>query len=124
MVSIPKESDKQFHALVNARNQADSMIHGTEKSMKEMGDKIDAAEKSSIEAVIAELKELMKQDNKDAIEAKTKELTDLSGKLAERLYANQGQEAASGPAGASAEQPKDNVVDAEFEEVRDEDRKN
>lgn len=119
-----KESDKQFHELVNARNQADSMIHGTEKSMKEMGDKIDGAEKSSIEAVIAELKELMKQDNKDAIEAKTKELTDLSGKLAERLYANQGQEAASGPAGASAEQPKDNVVDAEFEEVRDEDRKN
>ena len=125
-----KETDKQFQALVNARNQADSMIHASEKTIKDLGEKVDSAEKSAIEAVIADLKELLKQDNKDAIEAKTKELTELSGKLAERLYANQsqdqqgqqGQQAHADDASASA--AKDNVVDAEFEEVRDEDRKN
>ncbi len=124
-----KETDKQFQALVNARNQADSMIHASEKTIKDLGDKVDAAEKSAIETVIADLKELLKQDNKDAIEAKTKELTELSGKLAERLYANQSQaqqdhQSPDQAQDASANAAKDNVVDAEFEEVRDEDRKN
>ncbi|OGO95205.1 MAG: molecular chaperone DnaK [Coxiella sp. RIFCSPHIGHO2_12_FULL_42_15] len=129
-----KEVDKQFHELVGVRNQADSMIHATEKSIKELGDQVSADEKGKIEKIITELKDIMKQDNKDAIESKTKELTDLSGKLAERLYAQKGGQA-DGANGASATSSsdagqgqkgsggKENVVDAEFEEVRDDDKK-
>jgi len=125
-----KEADKKFHALVDARNQADTMIHATEKTLKELGDQASADEKSGIEKVSNELKELMKSDDKDAIEAKTKELTDLSSKLAERLYAKKGAEGAGpsagpdGAAGGASEEPKkDNVVDAEFEEVKDDKKK-
>ena len=113
--------DKKFHELVTVRNQADTMIHATRKSMEELGDKLEASEKEGIEKAIAELEEAMKGDDKDAIEAKTKALTDASGKMAEKLYAQSqqegaaasGAEAASGAAAGGAE----DVVDAEFEEV-------
>lgn len=124
-----KDADKLFHALVGARNQADAMIHATEKSMKELGDQVSADEKDSIDKIIMELKDIMKKDDKDAIESKTKELTDLSGKLAERLYAKKGangagaEEAGASSAQGSASAGKDNVVDAEFEEVKDDDKK-
>ena len=120
-----KADDQKFHELVSARNQADNMLHATRKSMEELGDKLEADEKSKIEAAIAALDEAMKGDDKDAIEAKTKELADASGKMAERLYAEKGEaagaEEAAGEAGAgaSAGGGKDDVVDAEFEEVKD-----
>ncbi len=122
------EEDKKFHELVNARNTADSLIHATEKSLKDLGDKVDASEKSAIESAIADLKEAVKGDDKDAIEAKTQKLAEVSGKLAEKAYAQEGGAAAgaaggAGAAGAaggaSAEAADDDVVDAEFEEVDD-----
>ncbi|MFA5626725.1 MAG: molecular chaperone DnaK [Thiohalomonadaceae bacterium] len=117
------DEDKKFHELVTARNQADNMIHATRKSMTELGDKLEAGEKEHIESAIKELEEVMKGDDKDAIEAKTQALTTASGKMAERLYAEQQGAAAGGDAGAGGEQPAgdgaDDVVDAEFEEVDD-----
>jgi molecular chaperone DnaK len=120
--------DRKFHDLVTARNLADNMIHAVTKSMKDAGDKVSADEKETIERAVSALKEAMKSDDKDAIEAKTKDLTDASSKMAERLYAaGQGQpdQGASseghqeGSAGTGQEKKKDNVVDAEFEEVKD-----
>ncbi|MCF6280601.1 MAG: molecular chaperone DnaK [Candidatus Polarisedimenticolaceae bacterium] len=118
--------DHAFQELAVTRNQADSMIHATKKSMDELGeDKLEADEKESIESAITALEEAMKGDNKEEIEAKTKDLTDASGKMAERLYAQQGAEAgaegaAPGEATESATAAKDDdVVDAEFEEVKD-----
>jgi len=116
------EEDKVFQELIGARNQADSMIHATKKSMEELGDKLEADEKSSIEAAIADLEEALKGDNKEEIEAKTKTLTEASSKMAERLYAQQGAEGEASAADAGAEAGKateDDVVDAEFEEVKD-----
>lgn len=126
-----KEQDRKFHELANARNQADAMIHATQKSVKDLGEEVAADEKTNIEKVIEELKTLMKGDDKDAIEAKTKELTDYSAKLAERVYAKKGAAAgegkgsAAGEAGAAEaeEKTKENVVDAEFEEVKNQDKK-
>ncbi|HEY0720265.1 MAG TPA: molecular chaperone DnaK [Gammaproteobacteria bacterium] len=115
--------DKKFHELVTARNHADGMIHTTKKSMAELGDKMEAGEKEKIEAAIKDLEEVMKGDDKGAIEAKTQALAEASGKMAERLYAQQGaQQGAAGQAGGESAQAgaaggKDDVVDAEFEEV-------
>lgn len=123
--------DRKFHDLVTARNQADNMIHAVQKAMKDAGDKVSADEKTAIENAVKSLQEAMKSDDKDQIEAKTKELTDASGKMAERLYAQgQGQPGQGAPGGeqagqqqAGGQQPKgDNVVDAEFEEVKDNDK--
>jgi molecular chaperone DnaK len=120
--------DRKFHELVSARNQADNMIHSVTKSLSEAGDKVSADERKAIEAAADELKEAMKGSDKDVIEAKTKVLTDASAKMAERLYAA-GQQGQAGAPGADAEQADqaqgasegkaDNVVDAEFEEVKD-----
>ena len=120
------EDDRRFHELVSTRNHADGMIHATRKSMEQLGDKIDAGEKSSIEASIKELEEAMKGEDKDRIERLAKALGEVSGKMAERLYA-QTQGGAGGPGtgpeGPAGGQPggggKDDVVDAEFEEVKD-----
>ncbi len=117
------EEDRKFHELVNARNQADAMIHATHKSMEELGDKLEAEEKSNIETAISELEEAMKGDDKDEIEAKTQKLTEASGKMAERLYAQQQPEGGATPdseAETATESAKnEDVVDAEFEEVKD-----
>jgi len=124
-----KEADQKFHELVNARNQADALMHGTSKAMVDLGDEVKADEKEKIEAIITELKELVKGEDKDAIEAKTKELTDASSDITQRAYAKKGGDAggegAAGDAGADASTEKpagDDVVDAEFEEVKDEDK--
>jgi molecular chaperone DnaK len=120
------EDDRRFHELVSARNHADSMIHATRKSMEQLGEKVDAGEKDRIESAIKDLEEAMKGEDKERIDSLTKNLGEVSGKLAERLYAQQqgGAEtagAAAGAAGAeSAGGAKDDVVDAEFEEVKDE----
>jgi len=118
--------DAKFHELVDVRNQADNMIHATKKSMEEMGDdKLEEGEKESIEAAIKDLEEAMKGDDKEAIEAKTKTLVEASGKMAERAYAEKaGAEGAPGEGGAdpsaeSQSSTNDDVVDAEFEEVKE-----
>ena len=122
------DEDKKFHELVQARNQADAMIHATRKSMAELGDdKLEAGEKEAIESAIKDLEAVIKEGDKEIIEAKTKVLTDASGKMAERLYAQHGaaEQAAAGAAadGANANTSSssagDDVVDAEFEEVKD-----
>jgi molecular chaperone DnaK len=124
------EEDKKFHEMVEARNQADAMIHATRKSLEEMGDKVDGAERANLENLMKELEEAMKGDSKSAIEAKTKTLAEASGKLAEKMYQQDGGNAgAAGAAGAGAAGAAggatsgaagdDDVVDAEFEEVDD-----
>jgi len=123
------DEDKKFQELVTTRNTAESMINATKKSMAELGDdKLEAGEKESIEAAITDLESVLKGEDKDEIEAKTKALTDASGKMAERLYAEKGAEgtqgaegaASGGDAGAEAGAgANDDVVDAEFEEVKD-----
>ncbi len=120
--------DKKFHELVGARNQADSMMHAVTKSMKEAGDKISADERKTLESAVEALNEALKSDDNDLIESKTQALTEASSKMAERLYAQgqpggQGQPGPEGASGAS-QQPKDeSVVDAEFEEVKGDDKK-
>ncbi|SCZ49526.1 molecular chaperone DnaK [Thiohalomonas denitrificans] len=118
-----KADDQKFHDLVTARNQADSMVNATRKSMHELGDKLEADEKEKIEAAITELEEAMKGDDKDAIETKTQALAEASGKMAERLYAEKGEAGAAGEGGEQAaggeQKDGDDVVDAEFEEVDD-----
>ncbi|MEA3302920.1 MAG: molecular chaperone DnaK [Pseudomonadota bacterium] len=122
------DEDKKFHELVAARNQADNMLHATKKSMEELGDKLDGGERASIEAAINDLEGVMDSDDKDKIEAKTKALTEASAKMAEKLYADQGAAAGAAPgAEAAGEQSSsaadEDVVDAEFEEVDDSDKK-
>jgi len=121
------DEDRKFHELADVRNQADNMIHATEKSIKDLGeDKISEDEKAAIDKAIEELKETLKGDDKEAIEAKTTALAELSGKLAEKLYAEKGD--AEGAADAAAGQAEaatdtgDDVVDAEFEEVKEDNK--
>ena len=111
------DEDKKAHELVNARNTAENMIHGTEKSIKDLGDKVEADEKAAAEAAIAELKAALEGDDKEAIEAKTEALTAAAGKIAEKAYAEQTAEAGAEQAEAGA--ADDDVVDAEFEEVKE-----
>ncbi|MEE8387118.1 MAG: Hsp70 family protein, partial [Acidiferrobacterales bacterium] len=116
---VHADEDRKAHELVDARNQADSMIHGVKKSIDEMGDKLDADEKEKIETAIKDLEGVMNSGDKDEIEAKSKTLAEASHKLAEQMYAQasatESATAASDDAGASNE----DVVDAEFEEVKD-----
>ena len=115
------EEDKKAHELVNVKNTAENMIHGTEKSIKDLGDKVEAGEKAAAEAAIAELKTALEGDDKDAIEAKTQALTEAAGKIAEKAYAEQAPEGAAQPGAEQAEgaTADDDVVDAEFEEVKE-----
>ncbi len=114
------EEDRKFHELVTARNTADALVHSVEKSLSDLGDKVDAAERSKIESAVADLKEAIKGDNKDVIETKTKALSDAAARLAEQAYAQeQGQGAATESAQAEETAADDDVVDAEFEEVDD-----
>ncbi len=114
-----KDEDRKQRELVEARNHADSLIHATEKSLKDLGDKVDAAEKKAAEDAIAALKDAMKGDDKAAIEAKVEELAKASAAIAQKAYA-QGAEAQPGAQQTSgAGKAADDVVDAEFEEVKD-----
>ena len=118
---VHADEDKKITELVSARNAAEGMINATEKSVEELGDQVEAEEKSAIETAISDLQEAVKTDNKEDIDAKTATLTELSGKLAERVYAQKaeaGEDASDSPE-ASAESAADDVVDAEFEEVKD-----
>ena len=116
--------DKKFEVLITARNTADGLIHATKKTLEEAGDKVSDEEKDAINNAITALEEALKSDDRDDIEVKTKDLTDASSNLAQKLYAEQaaaGAEAGSaGAAGDSAEAGADEAVDAEFEEVKEE----
>ena len=114
------EEDKKFAELVVTRNTADQMIHATEKSLEEMGDKVEQEERMQIENAIKDLKDVLDKDDKDVIETKTQALAEASSKLAERMYAQDGAPGADGaPAGDAGSATDDDVGDAEFEEVDD-----
>jgi molecular chaperone DnaK len=114
------DEDRKARELVDARNAADGMVHSVKKSLAEHGDKLDADEKAKIESAITEVEEALKGDDKDTIEAKTNALMEASHKLAEKVYAQQAESGAGAEAGAQTEKPvDDNIVDAEFEEVKD-----
>ncbi len=113
------DEDRKAHELVDTRNQADSMIHGVKKSVDEMGDKLDADEKEKIEAAVKDLESVMDGGDKDEIEAKTKTLAEASHKLAEQMYAEAGDAEGAAEATDDAGAKDEDVVDAEFEEVKD-----
>ncbi|MBK7167829.1 MAG: molecular chaperone DnaK [Gammaproteobacteria bacterium] len=120
------EEDRKFEHLVAVRNKADGMVHAIRKTLKDSADKVQEDEKQRIEAAIKEVEEALKSDDAEQIEAKSEALTEVSAKLAERLYAEQAQAAGAGPQQAGGEEPqpqRDDIVDAEFEEVKDSDRK-
>ena len=116
------ESDRKFAELAAARNQADGLVHAVNKTLKDAGDKVDAAEKAAIEAAVAEVEEALKGEDKDRIEAATQKLTEASGNLAQKMYAEQqaqGEQPGAAGASSGAAGGQDDVVDAEFEEVKD-----
>jgi molecular chaperone DnaK len=115
------DEDKKLRELVDARNAADGMVHSVKKSLTEHGDKLDATEKEAIEAAIKEVEEVMKDGDKETIEAKTNALMEASQKLGEKVYAAQQAEANTESAQPSNQGEKTvdgDVVDAEFEEVK------
>ena len=118
------EADRKFEEVVTARNTLEGLIHATRKTLEDAGDKATDEEKSAIEVALKEAEEVVKGDDKDAMEAATTKLTEASGSLAQKLYAEQ-QEGASGEQAAqgSPESDDDGAVDAEFEEVKDDDKK-
>jgi molecular chaperone DnaK len=124
------EEDKKAHELVEARNQCDGMVHSIKKALGEHGDKLDAADKTKIEEAIKEAEDVLKTNDKEAIEAKTNALMQASQKLGEKVYGDQGAgaapgaESAAGAAGTAGDGTRDakndgDVVDAEFTEVKD-----
>jgi molecular chaperone DnaK len=117
--------DAKFRELAEARNQADALIHATEKSLRDLGDKVSGEERGKIESAVAGLKDAIKGDSKSTIEAKIRALSEASAGMAQRLYAEQGggQEGGAGGSGGAAGGKDDNVVDAEFEEVKDDEKK-
>ena len=117
------EEDRKAIELVTARNQLDALIHSTQKAMKEYGEHLDTSEKSTVEAALKEAEEVVKSDDKEAIESKTESLSTAAQKLSEKMYA---AESAKAQGGQSAEQPngeptkdQSDVVDAEYTEVKD-----
>jgi molecular chaperone DnaK len=123
---VHAEEDKKFETLVQLRNQADGMIHATRKTLEEAGDKATDDEKQAIETAISELEEAIKGDDVDNIQKKLDALTEASGQLAQKMYAEQA-EAAQQEGGEGAEnagsKPEEDVVDAEYEEVNDDQKK-
>jgi molecular chaperone DnaK len=127
------EEDKRFRELVETRNKADGLIHAVEKSLQGLGDKVDAAERAKVESAVSDLRTALKGDDRAVIEKKTEALAQVSASIAQRAYAaNEGAAAgaeggAGGQAGAGGGGAKpagaDDVVDAEFEEVKDKGRK-
>ena len=116
------EDDKKFEELVQAKNAADTLIHGCKKTLEESADKVEASEKESIESAISVLEEALKGEDKNDIEEKTKALADASSSLAQRLYAEQQQAQQDNQNNSESENAtsSDEVVDADFEEVKEE----
>jgi len=112
--------DEKFRELVNVKNQGDALVHATEKSLADLGDKVPADERAKVESALSELKEALKGDSKSGIEAKIRALSDVSAGLMQKVYGEQPSGAAEGQQAGGGD---DNVVDAEFEEVKDDDQK-
>ncbi len=126
------EEDAKKKELIDARNHADSLIYATEKSMKELGEKVEAETRSNVEAAMGDLKQVLDSEDVEAIKAKSEALTQASHKLAEAMYQQTAQEGQGAPgaeagaqdaAGGAASNADDDVVDADFEEVKDEEKK-
>jgi len=119
------EEDKKFEELITSRNTADSMIHATKKTLEESGDKVSDEERKKIESAIADLEGVLSGDNKVDIDAKTQALTEVSSALAQRMYSEEAQgsetPASSGESQTSQDVDSD-AVDAEFEEVKDDNK--
>jgi len=130
--------DRKFRELVEVRNQADAMVHGVEKALKDLGDKVTGDERAKAESALGDLRSVLKSDDKDAIQKKTEALAQASSAVMQRAHtANQpggeggaggggpaGGDAGAGAAGAGGgAKPEENVVDAEFEEVQDKGRR-
>jgi molecular chaperone DnaK len=113
------EADRQKREAVEAKNQGESLIHSTEKSLKEYGDKVSAEDKTAIETALADLRSVIDGDNAEAIKEKTAALAEVSMKLGEAMYKASQAEAEAKAAGT--DDGDDDVVDADFEEVRDDD---
>jgi molecular chaperone DnaK len=121
------EEDKKFRELAETRNRADALLHATEKSLKDLGDKVSAADRARVESALSDLKGVIRGDDKDVIETKARALAEASATIAQQAYsdAQAGAGQAGGAAGGgSAAGGKDEVLDAEFEEVKDKDGKN
>ncbi|HEX3949429.1 MAG TPA: molecular chaperone DnaK [Steroidobacteraceae bacterium] len=125
------EEDKKFRELVGARNKADATIHTVEKALKDVGDKISDDQKKSATDAVAAIRSAMSGDDREEIERKTTELEQASSAIMQKMYEQTSGNAGGGAAGAGADTgagaggqaPKDDVLDAEFEEVKDSDRK-
>ncbi len=114
------EEDKKFRELVDVRNQSEAMVHATEKTLADLGEKVEPAERANIESAISDLKDALKTDNKEKIESRSQKLAEVSAALAQKAYE---QAAADEAAAGDASGSDDGVVDAEFEEVKDDDKK-
>jgi molecular chaperone DnaK len=117
------DEDRKFHELVTARNNADALIHSTKKSLSEMGEKVPGQDRAKIESAITDLEKVLKGDDKGAIEAKTSALTEATSAL--HANATSQGEGSSAPGGESQSNggASDDAIDAEFEEVKDKDKK-
>ncbi len=116
-------ADAEFAELAGARNQGDALVHSTRKMIADAGDKVTEEEKTAIEAALVALEAAIKGDNKAAIEAKIEELSKVSAPVAQKMYAEQGQPADGAAQQAEPEAKHDDVVDAEFEEVKEDQKK-
>ena len=117
-----KEADKKKRESVDAKNQAEAMILGSEKSIKDLGDKADKSEVDKVNAAIKDLQEELKNDDAEKITEKTMKLTEAAGKIAEQAYKEEAakQQGADASADGSDPKPNDNVVDGDFTEVKEE----
>ncbi len=113
------EDDRKFRELVDVRNQADGLIHAAEKSLDELGDKAGSEDRLAVESAVSDLKTVLDKGDKATIEAKTTALAEASGAIAQKLYAEQAEQ--GGDTGEGADAASDDVVDAEFEEVDNDD---
>ncbi len=117
------EEDRLAREMVESRNMADNMIHASKKSVDELGDKVEEQEKKDVEAAIADVEEALKGDSKEAIDEKTTKLTEIAGKLAERVYQQSAeQEQAETDSSEGSNESEGDVVDAEFEEVKEDEK--
>ena len=116
-----EDEDRKFRELVDVRNQADGLIHASEKTLSELGEKATGEDRHAVETAVADLKAVLDDGDKEIIEAKTAALAEASATVAQKLYAEQGAEGAAEAADDSEKQGED-VVDAEFEEVDDDDK--
>jgi molecular chaperone DnaK len=115
------EEDRKFRELAETRNRADQLVHATEKALKDLGDKVSAEDRARTESAISDLKGVIKGDDKDVIETKARALAEASATVAQQAYASQQSAGEPGPGsgGAGATGGKEDVLDAEFEEVKD-----